>query len=246
MTLVRDRNLKFSYLTFMEKIKVLVAEDDPNLGIILTEYLELKGYEAELAKNGEVGLDLFVRGKFQFCILDVMMPVKDGFTLAKEIRKLDKNIPILFLTAKSMKADTLQGFKIGADDYVTKPFSMEELLLRMTAILRRSTNTKKIPEKSQFRIGRFKFDRDRQVLSDGKSVVKLTSKESDLLALLCAGGIEVTERQHALKLIWGDDSYFNARSMDVYITKLRKYLKADPSVEIVNVHGKGFKMLGLN
>ncbi|MBL4753154.1 MAG: response regulator transcription factor [Flavobacteriales bacterium] len=230
----------------MEKIRVLVAEDDPNLGTILTEYLELKGYEAELAKNGEVGLDLYLKGGFQFCILDVMMPVKDGFTLAKEIRKLDKKIPILFLTAKSMKADTLQGFKIGADDYVTKPFSMEELLLRMTAILRRSTSTKELPKKTQFLIGKFKFDRERQVLSGGKVDVKLTSKESDLLALLCAGGVEITERQHALKVIWGDDSYFNARSMDVYITKLRKYLKADPSVEIVNVHGKGFKLLGLN
>jgi len=238
--------LNYFYLTFMEKIRVLVAEDDPNLGTILTEYLELKGYEAELAKNGEVGLDLYLKGGFQFCILDVMMPVKDGFTLAKEIRKLDKKIPILFLTAKSMKADTLQGFKIGADDYVTKPFSMEELLLRMTAILRRSTSTKELPKKTQFLIGKFKFDRERQVLSGGKVDVKLTSKESDLLALLCAGGVEITERQHALKVIWGDDSYFNARSMDVYITKLRKYLKADPSVEIVNVHGKGFKLLGLN
>jgi DNA-binding response OmpR family regulator len=229
----------------MEKTKVLVAEDDPNLGTILTEYLELKGYEAVLAKNGEVGLDLFVKGEFQFCILDVMMPVKDGFTLAKEIRKLNKGIPILFLTAKSMKADTLEGFKIGADDYVTKPFSMEELLLRMHAILRRSTNTKDVPKKTKFNIGKYKFDHDRQVLKYEKSDVKLTSKESDLLALLCAGGHEVTERQHALKLIWGDDSYFNARSMDVYITKLRKHLNKDVSVEIVNVHGKGFKLLGL-
>jgi len=242
----KAQRLNYFYLTFMEKIRVLVAEDDPNLGTILTEYLELKGYEAELAKNGEVGLDLYLKGGFQFCILDVMMPVKDGFTLAKEIRKLDKKIPILFLTAKSMKADTLQGFKIGADDYVTKPFSMEELLLRMTAILRRSTSTKELPKKTQFLIGKFKFDRERQVLSGGKVDVKLTSKESDLLSLLCAGGVEITERQHALKVIWGDDSYFNARSMDVYITKLRKYLKADPSVEIVNVHGKGFKLLGLN
>ncbi|MBL4656982.1 MAG: response regulator, partial [Flavobacteriales bacterium] len=134
----------------MEKIKVLVAEDDPNLGTILTEYLELKGYAATLAKNGQEGLDFFVKGGYQFCILDVMMPVKDGFTLAKEIRKMDKEIPILFLTAKSMKADTLQGFKVGADDYVTKPFSMEELLLRMTAILRRSTNTKTVPKKTKF------------------------------------------------------------------------------------------------
>lgn len=237
--------MKYSYLTVMEKIKVLVAEDDPNLGTILTEYLELKGYEASLAKNGEIGLDMFVKGQFQFCILDVMMPVKDGFTLAKEIRKMNKNVPILFLTAKSMKADTLEGFKIGADDYVTKPFSMEELLLRMSAILRRSTNTKSVPKKTKFSIGKYEFDHERQVLKDGKTVVKLTSKESDLLALLCAGGHEVTERQHALKLIWGDDSYFNARSMDVYITKLRKYVKDDPSVEIVNVHGRGFKLLGL-
>jgi len=229
----------------MDKIKVLVAEDDPNLGTILKEYLELKGYEAELAKNGSIGLDLFVKGGFQFCILDVMMPIKDGFTLAKEIRKMDKAIPILFLTAKSMKADTLEGFKVGADDYVTKPFSMEELLLRMNAILRRSTNMKSVPKKTYFTIGKYKFDLDRQLLSHGESEVKLTSKESDLLGLLCVGGNEVTERVHALKMIWGDDSYFNARSMDVYITKLRKYLKADSSVEIVNVHGRGFKILGL-
>ncbi|MBL4578645.1 MAG: response regulator transcription factor [Flavobacteriales bacterium] len=229
----------------MDKIKVLVAEDDPNLGTILKEYLELKGYEAELAKNGSIGLDLFVKGGFQFCILDVMMPIKDGFTLAKEIRKMDKAIPILFLTAKSMKADTLEGFKVGADDYVTKPFSMEELLLRMNAILRRSTNMKSVPKKTSFTIGKYKFDLDRQLLSHGESEVKLTSKESDLLGLLCVGGNEVTERVHALKMIWGDDSYFNARSMDVYITKLRKYLKADSSVEIVNVHGRGFKILGL-
>ena len=246
MSLVRVQDLKYSYLTIMEKTKVLVAEDDPNLGTILTEYLELKGYKAALAKNGAEGLDMFVKGEFQFCILDVMMPVKDGFTLAKEIRKINKKIPILFITAKSMKADTLEGFKIGADDYVTKPFSMEELLLRMNAILRRSTNIKSVPRKTKFNIGKFEFDHDRQVLKHGKSAVKLTSKESDLLALLCVGGHEVTERQHALKLIWGDDSYFNARSMDVYITKLRKHLREDASVEIVNVHGRGFKLLGLS
>ncbi len=238
--------MKYSYLTIMEKIKVLVAEDDPNLGTILTEYLELKGYEATLAKDGAIALDLFVKGGYQFCILDVMMPVKDGFTLAREIRKMDKKIPILFLTAKSMKADTLEGFKIGGDDYVTKPFSMEELLMRMTAILRRSTNTKSVPKKTRFNIGKYQFNQERQLLNYGKIEVKLTSKETELLALLCAGGHEVTERTHALKLIWGDDSYFNARSMDVYITKLRKYLKEDPSVEIVNVHGKGFKLFGVS
>lgn len=230
----------------MEKLKVLVVEDDANLGTILTEYLEAKGYAPSLFKNGQEGFDAYISGGYQFCILDIMMPIKDGFTLAKEIRKIDKSIPILFLTAKSLREDAIEGFKIGADDYVSKPFSMEELLLRMDAILRRSgggTEAKNIKE--SYEIGSFHFECEKQTLSREKSVVKLTSKESELLEILCASGKETLEREYALKKIWGDDTYFNARSMDVYITKLRKYFKSDPSIEIVNVHGKGFKLLGL-
>jgi len=224
---------------------VLVVEDDPNLGTILTEYLDAKGYAPKLCTDGQKGYDEFAKGKYQFCILDIMMPVKDGFTLAKEIRKTDKVVPILFLTAKSLKEDTIEGFEVGADDYLTKPFSMEELLMRMNAILRRTQNqATKSPPKKKHEIGSFKFDQDHQTLLIGKKSTKLTSKESDLLGLLCNTGTETLEREYALKAIWGDDSYFNARSMDVYIAKLRKYLKDDPSVEIVNVHGKGFKLIG--
>ncbi len=230
----------------MKKLKVLVVEDDENLGIILTEYLQAKGYEPSLFKNGQEGFDAYISGEYQFCILDVMMPIKDGFTLAKEIRKIDKEIPILFLTAKSLREDAIEGFKFGADDYVTKPFSMEELLLRMDAILRRTgagAGKKKVKE--IYKIGSFSFECEKQTLSRGKSVSRLTSKESGLLEILCASGKDTLEREYALKKIWGDDSYFNARSMDVYITKLRKYFKSDPSIEIINVHGKGFKLLGL-
>jgi len=230
----------------MEKIKVLVVEDDTNLGTILSEYLEGKGYEPSLFKNGQEGFDAYISGGYQFCILDIMMPVKDGFTLAKEIRKIDNEIPILFLTAKSLKEDTIEGFKIGADDYVTKPFSMEELLLRMDAILRRTGGRTGVKNaEASYEIGSFHFECQKQTLTRGKTVQKLTSKESELLGILCANGNETLERAYALKKIWGDDSYFNARSMDVYIAKLRKYLKSDTSIEIINVHGKGFKLLGL-
>ncbi|PCH93988.1 MAG: DNA-binding response regulator [Bacteroidetes bacterium] len=230
----------------MDNLKVLVVEDDPNLGTILTEYLEAKGYDPTLCVDGQKGYDEFVKGQYQFCILDIMMPIKDGFTLAREIRKTDKVVPILFLTAKSLKEDTIEGFAVGADDYLTKPFSMEELLVRMKAILRRTRaqSTRKAGKKQHI-IGSFKFDELHQTLLIGKKSTKLTSKESDLLGLLCNTGAETLEREYALKSIWGDDSYFNARSMDVYIAKLRKYLKADPSVEIVNVHGRGFKLIGV-
>jgi len=231
----------------MKKIKVLVVEDDINLGTILSEYLEAKGYDPSLYKNGQEGFDAYLKGGYQFCILDIMMPVKDGFTLAKEIRKNDKEIPILFLTAKSLKEDAIEGFKIGADDYVTKPFSMEELLLRMDAILRRTGNDSKFAKMQEsYDIGSFHFECKNQILSRGKFVQKLTSKESGLLEMLCASGNDTLERTYALKKIWGDDSYFNARSMDVYITKLRKYLKSDTDIEIINVHGKGFKLVGIS
>lgn len=228
----------------MEKTKVLLVEDDPNLGSLLKEYLEAKGYSTVLATNGKQGYDVFSKDKFGICILDVMMPIKDGFTLAKEIRVLDANIPIVFLTAKSMKEDAIEGFSVGADDYITKPFSMEELLLRIKAILRRTENkTIKNSDQEEFEIGKYKFDYKHQIL-DLKGVQhKLTTKEAELLKLLCLHANDVLDRTFALKSIWNDDNYFNGRSMDVYIAKLRKYLKDDPSVELINVHGKGFKLL---
>ncbi len=227
-----------------EKIKLLLTEDDPNLGSLLKDYLEAKGFQTSLATNGKEGYSLFSKEKYDLCILDVMMPVMDGFTLAKEIRKSDKNIPIVFLTAKSMKEDTIEGFEAGADDYITKPFSMEELLLRIQAILRRTKgqNGKK-PDKTDFTIGNFKFEHLRQILTINGKEYKLTTREADLLKMLCMHENEVLDRNFALKTLWNDDSYFNARSMDVYITKLRKFLKEDSRVEILNIHGKGFRLL---
>ncbi len=227
-----------------EKTKVLLAEDDKNLGTILTSYLNAKGFPTTLCINGKEAYDCFRKDKFDFCIVDVMMPIKDGFTLAKEIRQIDKKIPILFLTAKSMQEDKLKGFEIGADDYLTKPFSMEELLMRMRAIIRRTTESKTLDTSRNFyEIGKFNFDYNRQILKIGNKDQKLTSKESELLKMLCDNINEVLDRSIALKNIWLDDSYFNARSMDVYVTKLRKYLKEDTSIELINVHGVGFKLV---
>lgn len=227
-----------------EKIRVLLVEDDNNLGNLLREYLDAKGYETKLATNGREGFELFSKQKFDICLLDVMMPVKDGFTLAKEIRVTDKQIPIVFLTAKSMKEDAIEGFHAGADDYITKPFSMEELLLRMKAILRRAKAPAfKDSDQKEFEIGKYRFDYNHQLLSHDGKQQKLTTKEADLLKLLCLHSNDVLDRNFALNAIWKDDNYFNSRSMDVYIAKLRKYLKDDPKVEILNIHGKGFKLL---
>ncbi len=190
------------------------------------------------------GWDTYLKGGFDLLILDVMMPVKDGFTLAREIRQRDERTPIIFLTAKSMKQDTIQGFQSGADDYLTKPFSMEELLLRVSAVLRRAkgiTATKE--EAREHLLGRFRFDVRKQVLIIDEQERKLTTKESDLLRLLCEHRNGLLTRNEALQQVWGDDNYFNGRSMDVYIAKLRKYLKDDPTVEVLNVHGKGFRLV---
>jgi len=226
----------------MDKIKLLVVEDDPNLGQILSDYLRLKEYDPTLCIDGEIGLDTFKNGQFDLCLLDIMMPKKDGITLAKEIRLLDKEIPIIFLTAKSLKEDTIEGFRAGADDYMTKPFSMEELLLRIHAVLRRSFKGEK-HQKSIYTFGKSTFDFDKQTLIIEDQKIKLTNKESQLLRLLCQNMNEVLDRSAALKMIWRDDSYFNARSMDVYIAKLRKYLKHDDSVSIITIHGEGFKLI---
>lgn len=228
----------------MELIKahILLAEDDDNLGLLLQEYLNAKGYKTELFANGEAALKAFKNSSYDLCILDVMMPKMDGFTLAKEIRIINSNIPIIFLTAKSLKSDVVEGFKIGADDYITKPFSMEELLFRVEAILRR-TKSNLISESKEFKIGSYLFNADTQELIYENEVIKLTTKESELLLLLCENINNVLDRNYALKKIWLDESYYNARSMDVYITRLRKHLSKDPRIEIMNVHSKGFKLI---
>ncbi|MDE6381041.1 MAG: response regulator transcription factor [Muribaculaceae bacterium] len=225
-----------------EKIKILLCEDDENLGMLLREFLQAKGFNADLFPDGEKGYKAFLKGKYDLCVLDVMMPKKDGFTLAQEIRNVNSEVPIIFLTAKNLKDDILEGFKLGADDYITKPFSMEELVVRIDAILRR-VKGKKDREVTLFRIGKFTFDTQKQVLVSADSTQKLTTKESELLALLCSHVNDILERNYALKTIWVDDNYFNARSMDVYITKLRKLLKGDSSIEIINIHGKGYKLI---
>ncbi|MDC3220546.1 response regulator transcription factor [Flavobacteriales bacterium] len=227
----------------MSKAKILLVEDDQNLGSLLSDYLSVKGYETTLEDNGDKGLKSFIDNQYDICLLDVMMPIKDGFTLAREIRNLNNDMPIIFLTAKSMKDDKLEGFKAGADDYMTKPFSMDELLVRIQAVLRRSLGTDLADEKTKFKLGTLTFDSNKQVLSSATDEHKLTSKESQLLRLLALNPNKVLERSVALNKIWSDDSYFNARSMDVYITKLRKYLKLDSNIQIQNVHGRGFKLL---
>jgi DNA-binding response OmpR family regulator len=227
--------------------KILLVEDDPNLGQLLQEYLNLKGYAADLARDGNEGLNRFLQNPYDLCILDVMMPKKDGFTLAKEIRMANREVPIIFLTAKAMKDDTIQGFRVGGDDYMTKPFSMEELMMRMQAILRRTQPNGQPATNgslaSVFQIGTMQFDYEHQTLLHGEEKTKLTSKETELLKVLCINMNQPLSRSFALKIVWGDDSYFNARSMDVYITKLRKYLRHDPNVQIVNLHGEGFKLI---
>ncbi|MBQ0029271.1 MAG: response regulator transcription factor [Paludibacteraceae bacterium] len=224
-------------------IKILLCEDDENLGMLLSEYLETKGYSTDLEKDGEAGFNAFTKNNYDICILDVMMPKKDGLTLAREIRNINENIPIIFLTAKTMREDILEGFKAGADDYMTKPFSMEELMMRVQAILRR-TNTKRTHVRLVYKIGKFTFDSQKQLWYDENGVAdKMTSKESELLNLLCENANNMLERSYALKTIWMEDNFFNARSMDVYITKLRKRIKNDPSVEIMNIHGKGYKIV---
>ncbi|MDR1865563.1 MAG: response regulator transcription factor [Bacteroidales bacterium] len=224
----------------MTKARILLAEDDENLGKMLQDYLNAKTFETDLYDNGDTAFKGFCKDAYDLCILDVMMPVKDGFTLAKEIRLIDKVMPVIFLTARSMTDDVIEGFKIGADDYITKPFHMDELLFRIEAILRR-VKTPEIPVQQIYTLGKYTFDTQKQLLQSKETYHKLTTKESELLKLLCDNINHVLERNYALKAIWENDNY--ARSMDVYITKLRKYLKDEPCVEILNVHGKGFKLV---
>jgi len=224
------------------KKKVLLVEDDINLGNLLQDSLEIKNYEVVLKRNGEEAFNDFRANKYDMCVLDVMMPKKDGFTLAKDIRRINSNIPIVFLTAKALKEDTIEGLKLGGDDYITKPFSMEELTLRMENIFKRMPKAE-VSSQNQFKIGKFDFDNTHRTLKSGVSEVKLTTKESELLKMLAVYADRVLEREAALNAVWGTDSYFAGRSMDVYIAKLRKYLKEDPNIEILNIHGTGFKLI---
>ena len=229
--------------------RILLVEDDQNFGDVLKSYLEMHDYDVVLAKDGQEGFNRFRSGEFDLCVFDVMMPRKDGFTLAKEIREKDKEVPIIFLTAKTMKQDVLEGFKIGADDYISKPFNSEELLLRIQAILKRSQK-KKDPNEDikEFTIGNFHFNYPLRILTfnnengeNGKD--KLSPKEAHLLRMFCLYKNDILPRSEALTKIWGEDNYFTARSMDVFVTKLRKYLKRDENIEIVNIHGNGFQLL---
>jgi len=223
-----------------DQIKILLVEDDRNLGFVIQDTLKMQGYKVHLCQDGKEGLQRFNQEQYDLCLLDVMMPKKDGFSLAQDIRKTNSQVPIVFLTAKSMTEDKVLGFEAGADDYITKPFSHDELLLRIKAILRRSGS--KLEEGTdEFKLGLFTFDH-RNYMLKGKDERKLTKKEADILKLLCEHQDQVLERELIANMVWGDDSYFVGRSMDVFITKLRKYLKQDESISITNIHGVGFKL----
>lgn len=227
--------------------KILLVEDDPNLGILLQDYLQLKGkFEVVLCTDGDEGLKAFGKQNFDLCILDVMMPKKDGFTLGKDIRKVNAQVPIIFATAKTMLEDKSAAYDLGGDDYITKPFRIEELLLRINALFKRISNKNNQADEQQealFTIGKYTFDYTTQIITSGEESQKLSTKEAELLRLLCLKKNTVLTREEALLSIWHDDNYFNGRSMDVFLSKLRKYLKGDASVEIINVHGKGYKLL---
>ena len=230
----------------MENNKILIVEDDPNLGKVLLEYLSMKGFDTDIAENGEIGLKKFLNQQYDFVVLDIMMPKKDGFSLAQDIRKIDDKIPIIFLTAKSQKENVLKAFKIGADDYLTKPFSIDELLVRIKAIQKRLPKQEVIELVDEFKFASFTFFHKQNLLIVGATKINLTTKENELLKLFCINLNEKVDRNHALIKIWGDDSYYNARSMDVYIAKLRKYLSHNDKVQIKTIHGHGFKLMVLD
>jgi DNA-binding response OmpR family regulator len=224
----------------MNKEKILLVEDDTNLAFVVKDNLEINGFIITLAADGEIGYSEFNKGKYDLCILDIMLPKKDGFTLAEEIRKKNQNIPILFLTAKGMKEDRIRGFKTGADDYITKPFSIEELLLRIEVFLKRSRGTDK--NHSLFEIASYTFNYHNLTLTRRNKSVLLTQKEADVLRLFCIHKDSLLKREEILNSVWGNDDYFTGRSLDVFITKIRRYLKEDKSILIQNIHGVGFKM----
>src|SRR6476620_3526345 len=226
-----------------EKFKVLLVEDDTNFGQVLKNYLELNDFVVELARDGILGLAAFRREKYDICLLDVMMPNMDGFTLAEEIRNVDPEVPLFFVSAKTMKEDILNGYKLGADDYITKPFDSEVLLAKIRAILKRNEELNKETENIEFDLGSYHFNpKLRQLITDGKTQT-LSPKENELLKMLAEHKNDLLPRERALKKIWGSDTYFNGRSMDVYIAKLRKYLRDDQNIEIVNIHGNGFRLV---
>jgi len=218
---------------------ILLVEDDPNLGIILNDFLKMEGFSVSLARDGEMGFEAFSKASFDICILDCMMPKMDGFTLAKKIRKIDQNVPIIFLTAKSLKEDKLKGFDLGGDDYITKPFDEDELVRRINAVLKR-VNT--IPETKEqiFTIGQFRYDHSNLTLNLNGDISRITQKEGDVLYLLLQNKNNVLRREDILVNVWGENDYFMGRSLDVFITKLRKHLKLDTQIKIENVHGVGF------
>jgi len=225
------------------KANILLVEDDTNLGYVIQDNLRLNKYSVSLYTDGQSALTGFLSSKFDVCILDVMLPKKDGFQLATEIREINRAVPIVFLTAKSMTEDKIKGFKLGADDFITKPFDFEELLLRIEAILKRTMDDSNGSNSSTFKLGKYLFESENQLLKIEKEEIKLTKKECDLLKLLCLQQNNILSRELTLKTIWGNDDYFSGRSMDVFISKLRKYLKQDERIKIINVHGVGFKMI---
>jgi DNA-binding response OmpR family regulator len=225
------------------KYKILLCEDDTNLGMVLKNYLELNDYEVILERDGRLGLAAFQREKFDICLLDVMMPNMDGFKLAEEIRDVDPDMPLFFLSAKTMKEDIIAGYKLGADDYITKPFDSEVLLLKIKAILKRNEEENRLNENIEFDLGSYHFNPKLRELSHNSIMQTLSPKENELLKMLAEHKNDLLPREQALKKIWGSDTYFNGRSMDVYIAKLRKYLKDDPNIEIVNIHGNGFRLV---
>lgn len=227
----------------VQKHKILLCEDDQNLGLVLKNYLELNDYDVTLERDGRLGLAAFQREKFELCLLDVMMPNMDGFKLAEEIRDINPDIPLFFLSAKTMKEDIIQGYKLGADDYITKPFDSEVLMLKIKAILKRNDDLNKDAANVEFDLGSYHFNPKLRELTIAGKTQTLSPKENELLKMLAEYKNDLLPRENALKRIWGSDTYFNGRSMDVYIAKLRKYLKEDPQIEIVNIHGNGFRLV---
>ena len=225
------------------KAKILLCEDDSNLGMVLKNYLELNDYEVVLERDGRLGLAAFQREKFDLCLLDVMMPHVDGFSLAEDIRDVNPDIPLFFLSAKTMKEDIIQGYKLGADDYITKPFDSEVLLLKIKAILKRNEEMNREIANTEYDLGNYHFNPKLRELSIDGKMHTLSPKENELLKMLSEYKNDLLPREIALKKIWGSDTYFNGRSMDVYIAKLRKYLKEDEHIEIVNIHGNGFRLV---
>ena len=226
-----------------KKYKILLCEDDSNLGLVLKNFLELNDYDVTLERDGRLGLGAFQREKFDLCLLDVMMPNVDGFTLAEEIRDIDPDVPLFFLSAKTLKEDILQGYRLGADDYITKPFDSDVLMHKIKAIIKRNEEDHKVTDNIEFELGAYHFNPKLRELKIKETTQVLSPKENELLKMLAEHKNDLLTREKALKKIWGSDTYFNGRSMDVYIAKLRKYLKEDSKIEIVNIHGNGFRLV---